>query len=196
MTIPEIAIISPSTLTCLGLQGLLGEIIPQAVIRTFHSFSELTDDTPDMYAHYFVTAQLFFAHSAFFLERRPKTIVLTGRDNVPQLSDILTLNINQDEPHLVKSILQLHNSGHRHGHTPSTPTDRRMPKHELSPREADVLRLIAMGLLNKEIADRLDIGLTTVISHRKNIVEKLGIRSVSGLTIYAVMHGLVEADEI
>lgn len=39
--------------------------------------------------------------------------------------------------------------------------------------------------MNKEIADRLQIGLTTVISHRRNIMEKLGIRSVAGLAIYA-----------
>ena len=51
-------------------------------------------------------------------------------------------------------------------------------------------------LINKEIADKLNISLTTVISHRKNITEKLGIKSVSGLTIYAVMHGYVEADRI
>ena len=48
----------------------------------------------------------------------------------------------------------------------------------------------------KEIADKLNISLTTVISHRKNITEKLGIKSVAGLTIYAVMHGYVEADRI
>jgi FixJ family two-component response regulator len=42
----------------------------------------------------------------------------------------------------------------------------------------------------------LNISLTTVISHRKNITEKLGIKSVSGLAIYAVMHGYVEADRI
>jgi len=56
--------------------------------------------------------------------------------------------------------------------------------------------LITKGLINKEIADKLNISLTTVISHRKNITEKLGIKSVSGLTIYAVMHGYVEADRI
>jgi DNA-binding NarL/FixJ family response regulator len=59
-----------------------------------------------------------------------------------------------------------------------------------------VLSLIAQGLLNKEIADKLNIGLTTVISHRKNITEKLGIKSVSALTIYSVMHGYVDLNKI
>ena len=59
-----------------------------------------------------------------------------------------------------------------------------------------MLTLIARGLINKEIADRLGIGLTTVISHRRNIMEKLGIRSVAGLAVYALTSGLVDADEI
>ena len=53
---PEIAIIESNTLTCLGLKSILEEIIPMATIRTFHSFSELMDDTPDMYAHYFISS--------------------------------------------------------------------------------------------------------------------------------------------
>ena len=69
-------------------------------------------------------------------------------------------------------------------------------EHELSIREIEVLILITKGLINKEIADKLHISLTTVISHRKNIMEKLNVRSVSGLTIYAVMNGYIEADRI
>lgn len=49
---PEIAIVEANTLTSLGLKGILEEMIPMATIRTFHQFSELMDDTPDMYAHY------------------------------------------------------------------------------------------------------------------------------------------------
>lgn len=69
-------------------------------------------------------------------------------------------------------------------------------EHELSPREIEVLILITKGMINKEIAERLNISLTTVISHRKNITEKLGIKSVSGLAIYAVLHGYVDPDTI
>ena len=56
--LPEIAIIEPNTLTALGLRTILEELIPEAVIRTFSSFEKLIDDTPDMYAHYFVSANL------------------------------------------------------------------------------------------------------------------------------------------
>ena len=193
MNHPEIAIIDPNTLSCMGLQTLLEEIIPMATIRVFHSFGELVDDTPDMYAHYFVSAQIYFEHTAFFRERRPRAIVLAGGENLPQLSGVPTLNIYQNEKDLVKSILRMHEHGPHGGkHPQSDITD----MHDLSAREIEVLKLITKGFINKEIAEKLNISLTTVISHRKNITEKLGIKSVSGLTIYAVMNGYIEADSI
>ena len=87
----------------------------------------------------------------------------------------------------------MHERGHRKGgkHPHPTPME-----HELSAREIEVLILITKGFINTEIAEKLNISLTTVISHRKNITEKLGIKSVPGLTIYAVMNGYVEADSI
>lgn len=191
---PEIAIIDPNTLSCMGLEALLEEIIPMATIRVFRSFGELVDDTPDIYAHYFVSAQIYFEHTAFFLERRPRAIVLAGGENLPQLSGVPTLNIYQSEKDLVKSILRMHEHGHHGGkHPQGEPT---VNSHDLSAREIEVLKLITKGLINKEIAEKLNISLTTVISHRKNITEKLGIKSVAGLTIYAVMNGYIEADSI
>ena len=190
---PEIAIIDSNTLSGMGLQTLLEEIIPMATIRVFHSFGELVDDTPDMYAHYFVSAQIYFEHTAFFRERHPRAIVLAGGENLPQLAGVPTLNIYENEKALAKSILQMHEHGHRKGskHPHETPM-----KHDLSAREIEVLMLITKGFINKEIAEKLNISLTTVISHRKNITEKLGIKSVPGLTIYAIMNGYVEADSI
>lgn len=194
---PEIAIVEANTLTILGLKTILERMIPMAVIRTFHSFGELTDDTPDMYAHYFISAQIYVEHNAFFLPRKRKTIVLAGDSHQFQLSGVPILNIYQAEEQLVKDILKLHQHAHHDGYPvkdmpPTPPTT----GHELSAREIEVLVLITKGLINKEIADKLNIGLTTVITHRKNITEKLGIKSVSGLTIYAVMNGYVEADRI
>lgn len=63
---------------------------------------------------------------------------------------------------------------------------------ELSPREIEVLRLVVAGKLNKEIADDLNISFQTVLSHRKNITSKLGIKTVAGLTFYAISNGLVK----
>ena len=68
--------------------------------------------------------------------------------------------------------------------------------HELSERERDVLILVARGFTNKEIASELNISPHTVISHRKNIVHKTGIRSVAGLTVYAVLNKLINSEQI
>ncbi len=67
---------------------------------------------------------------------------------------------------------------------------------DLTQREKDVIRQIALGLANKEIADKLNISIHTVISHRKNITEKLNIKSISGLTVYAIMNSLLDITEI
>ena len=196
---PEIAIIEQNTLTALGLRTILEELLPEAVLRVFDSFAAFVADTPDMYAHYFVSAQIFFEHTAFFRQRLTQTIVLAGSDSLPRLAGVKTLNICQDENGLARSILQLHRHGHQGGHPGSevmSVENLGADMHDLSVREIEVLCLVARGFINKEIAERLHISLTTVISHRKNITEKLGIKSVSGLTIYAVMHGYVEADQI
>lgn len=189
----EIAILEKNTLTALGLQTILEELLPNAIIRVFPTFEELIDDTPDMYAHYFVSAQIYFEHTAFFLERRPKCIVLSAGEQ-PLLNGVPTLNLWQPRDVLVKSIMQLRKHGHEMTHHPVTV--QQGAERDLSPREIEVLVLLTKGLINKEIADKLNISLTTVISHRKNITEKLGIKSVSGLAIYAVMHGYIEADRI
>ncbi len=69
-------------------------------------------------------------------------------------------------------------------------------KSELSGRETDVLKLIALGKTNKEIAEILFLSPHTVITHRKNITNRLAIKSVAGLTIYAVLNGLIEMNDV
>ena len=74
------------------------------------------------------------------------------------------------------------------------PEDQQFPRRALSEREIDVLKLLVAGNANKEIADKLNISTHTVISHRKNISQKTGIKSVSGLTIYAVVKNIITID--
>lgn len=75
---------------------------------------------------------------------------------------------------------------------------RQAPKsdaNELSSREKDILAAVAKGLTNKEIADLFNISVYTVISHRRNISQKLGINSIPGLTVYAIMNKLVDISD-
>ena len=66
----------------------------------------------------------------------------------------------------------------------------------LSDREKDVIIGVVQGMLNKEIADRLCISVNTVITHRRNIARKLQIHSPAGLTIYAIVNGLVDITSV
>lgn len=66
----------------------------------------------------------------------------------------------------------------------------------LSSREKDVVRLLAKGLSNKEISEKLFISPHTTITHRKNITRKLNIKSVAGLIVYALINDIVSVDEM
>ena len=68
--------------------------------------------------------------------------------------------------------------------------------HELSSREKEILICVAKGMLNKEIADLYNISIYTVITHRKNITRKTGIRTVAGLTVYALLNNLIDSSSV
>ena len=76
-----------------------------------------------------------------------------------------------------------------HGHSD-------VPREELSDREKEILVSVAQGLLNKEIADKHHISINTVITHRKNITRKIGIKTVPGLTAYAILNNLIDINSI
>ena len=67
---------------------------------------------------------------------------------------------------------------------------------ELSAREKEILVCVAKGMLNKEIADKLCLSIYTVITHRKNITRKIGIKTVAGLTVYALLNGLIDMSTV
>lgn len=106
-------------------------------------------------------------------------LLLAGLDEI--------VNINDKPGKIISSIQKLLVSD-------GNPEDQQLHQESLSERETDVLKLLVAGNANKEIADKLNISTHTVISHRKNISLKTGIKSVSGLTIYAVVKNIITID--
>ena len=194
----EMAIVESNTLAAIGLRQLLETVMPMMKITTFGSFRQYEANYPDHFIHSFISMHIVLEHRYFFTQnkRNHHIIVLTpSNDPNSQLSDFHCLCVNVPETLLVKELLSLQHTGHPHGeHIPKDPI--LQPERVLSDRESEVLALIAQGKINKEIADQLCIGLTTVITHRKKIQEKLGMKSISALTIYAVTHGYVDINRI
>ncbi len=195
---PEIAIVDSNTLAVMGLKQLLEAVMPMMQIQTFASFHSFEASAPDHFIHFFVSMHILLSNRSFFMQgnRKRHTIVLTtSNDPNTQLQGFHCLCVNVPESLLAKELLSLQHQGHPHGeHYPTLPPSTQ--EKVLSDREIEVLALVAQGYINKEIADKLCISTTTVISHRKNIQEKLGLKSVSSLTIYAVKNGYVDINNI
>lgn len=194
---PLIAIIDYNTLTVIGLKSILNTVMPTVEISTFSNCNELITSGAERFFHYFVSMSVVLDNMTFFENNRNKTIVLTTTEgSAPLAGKFHCINIDVSEELLIKSLLMLEQHAHAHGKNLPSEVHREHVKCPLTPREVEVMTLIVKGLINKEIADRLNISLPTVVTHRKNINDKLHTRSVSALTIYAVMHGYVNLNDI
>ena len=98
-----------------------------------------------------------------------------------------TLNIQDNKYQLVESLQKI--VGKRNIEDASN-------EQLLSKRENEILRQLALGLTNQEVADKLFLSVHTVMTHRKKITRKLGIKTVSGLTVFALMNKLVDIREV
>ena len=100
-----------------------------------------------------------------------------------------SLNINDDKHELInnfKKIIGFDKSNKNRG----------SENQSLSKREITILKHITSGLTNQEVAEKLFLSVHTVMTHRKNITKKLGIKTVSGLTVYALLNKIIEIQEI
>jgi len=192
--IPKIAIVDPNTLAAIGLKGVLQNVMLIMTVDSFGTFAELEMNHPEEYVHFFVAMTIVLDNRDFFLNYRRRTIVLTT--SVESMMDgFHCLCINVPEKQLIRSLLSLQQSAHAHGRN-LPPMPKVLQQKVLSDREIEVMNLIVQGFINKEIAEQLNIALSTVVTHRRNIMEKLGVKSVSALTIYAVTHGYVDISKI
>ncbi len=193
---PKIAIIHPDTLAAIGLKQMLQEVMPTIDVDTYRSVKDMPDGLADGYIHYFAATSAVVNDVHFFTERQRKTIILcTSAPDNPPFTGFHCLYTSVPEKQLVKSLLTLEQSAHASGrHLPKISSGTQ--ERQLSTREIEVMTLIVKGHINKEIADRLNISLATVVTHRHNIMEKLGLKSVSALTIYAVTRGYISISDI
>lgn len=199
-----IALIGSNSLMMIGLKSLLEKIIPFADIAIYNNVGEMHSSNLTGFAfHYFITPSALIEDLIFFRQNRNKVIVLSGGEagqGVP--SEFRSLNIRQSPKDLLKQLLFFQHHAH-HGYT-RYPNElaQQIQQHDqqgevtLSTRETEVLTLLAKGLINKEIADSLSISINTVITHRKNIMQKLNSQSLSKLVVYAVQHNLITVEEI
>ena len=192
--IPKIAIVDPNTLAAIGLKGVLQNVMPIMTVDSFGTFAELKMNHPEEYVHFFVAMTIVLDNRDFFLNYRRRTIVLTTSAE-SMMDGFHCLCINVPEKQLIRSLLSLQQSAHALGRN-LPPLPKVLQQKVLSDREIEVMNLIVQGFINKEIAEQLNIALSTVVTHRRNIMEKLGVKSVSALTIYAVTHGYVDISKI
>ena len=147
--------------------------------RIFNTTQELkqTDINPDLTI---TDHSNFVADYGFFIQKRNRFVVISDNEQTDN-NNFFVLNRYASEKEIIEKLSQIIKETHNATEL----------AEELSQREKEVLCLIAKGFINKEIADTLNISINTVLSHRKNITAKLGIKSVSGLSVYAMMNGYI-----
>lgn len=194
---PCFAIIDENTLESTALKDILWELFNHVEIHIYNTMENYIRDSNRHFVHFFVSSSMLFTNADEFETLKDMTTVLSmGRNDNLSKSGFQILDVTQEEDIMVGRLLQLQSLGH-YGPldtNDTTASDKR--KDSLSEREKDVLRLMVKGMINKEIAKELNISITTVIFHRNNICEKLQTRSIGKLTIFAVLSGIIDINEI
>ncbi len=182
----QIAILLEDTLQFFGIERILKEYFSPLEISYFSNSSSFLEKQPDSFDFYLIDTNAYITNLDYFLPRRSKVIVLVNKeeDKLPTGNIISTHSSLETILERLEPILLSENNTNGDNNK------------ELSSREINVLQEIVHGYTNKEIADHLNISLNTVLTHRKNITAKLGIKTVSGLTFYAIMNGFISGEEI
>lgn len=182
----KVAVIGLTNLERIGVREVCMQV-PEADCQDCRSLRGFLDGEADADA-FVVDAETFLLNPAFFMPRRLQTAVVCRysrktfmpADSGDEAQPVMIF-FDTSEEEMQQALADVIEAAHAASDTPA----------ELSAREKEVIRLVATGLTNREIAEQLCISINTVITHRKNITGKLDIRSVSGLSRYALINGLL-----
>lgn len=193
---PCFAIINSNTLESISLRNILWDVFNGVEIHTYDTMDAFIRDSNRHFVHFFVSSDIIFTCIDEFETLKDQTTIIShGRNRLYEESGFKTLDTTLPELDIIQELSRLQGSG-RYGKTTSIPTETRSIVDRLSEREKEVLKLMIKGHINKEIASQLEISLPTAIFHRNNICLKLKTRSIGKMTVYAVMAGMIDINEI
>ena len=193
----KIAIAEPSSMLRIGLEQLLRELPDTEVVFSTDNLNALHSRINALHPDVLIVNPLLFDYTKH-------ATIRAEFDQLPNLRIIglITAYIESQHQRQFAGIIELNEDLQRVKSTlnqvaSSLQSDSDEPDTDpLSDREKDVLVCLSKGLKNNEIADELNISVHTVITHRKNIVRKTGIKSVAALTVYAILNNLIEQKDI
>ena len=197
MKISGFILVIDSYLVRKGVIALLNRIHGVRVLKEFGANEPFLPYLESHPLDFIIICQSAFQRWANLFISKPelleKTILLEGVLREGFIEDALkheahsSIHLMEDKEAIIRKIQNLLDRDNKDPETPSK---------ELSPRETTIVRLVSMGLTNRKIAEKLFLSAHTVMSHRKNINSKLGIKSVSALTIYAIVNNIITIEEV
>ena len=192
----KIAIADPSPIVIAGLSALLRELSDCEVVLQ-------SDDMHTVETRLRILRPDVLIINPAMIDFSKRRMVRSQYEDLPDMH-LVALVSSYVESQILKQfhgVIELNDDKQRIKSTLQQVTvkqtgDAEMDSSMLSDRAKDVLICLAKGQKNNEIAENLHISTHTVITHRKNIVRKTGIKSVSALTVYAILNNLLEQKDI
>lgn len=191
----QIVLIEPSAIITAGIQELIKGERELEVIAVFadccHSTEHINDLRPDLIILNPLIVDFKYRHCVedLFLGNVPLVALVYQYVEPETLRHYrAVIDIEDERAKIVRKLLQVMET--------VTPRQDVPEGNELSDREKEILVSVAKGMINKEIAEQHHISIHTVISHRKNISRKTGIKSVAGLTVFAILNNLLDINDV
>ena len=192
----HIAIMEPSRIIFEGLQTIICHSSLDCRVSRVERLEELTEMMEHTPVEILIANPMQYVNLEKEVKKLRKsypTLAIAGIDfGIIHRQSILTdisFTLYDTPEHIIHSLTRLQEKSQH-------PEEEKEENNHLSPREIEVLTCLVNGMLNKEIADHLHISVHTVVRHRKNITQKTGIRSQSGLTIYAISKKIIHLEDM
>jgi len=181
----QVAIVSSNYIHCCGLKHVLSDFFQADDVDVYADFQTFERSSVG-YDCIFMDALIFIANIDVCKERKKYVLLSEKSSSVFSYSELALLDLTLDKASLLDALSTIWIN--------IQPLKYEEQNKDLSEREREVLELVVKGYTSKEIAGMLSISSYTVQAHRKNISAKLGIKSVSALTVYAMMNGILSVE--